>query len=189
MKQMNSTYPKVAATISLALLVASITFLACGQPGLEGDLPQPKLVVMDKSLPADQVQKAVHAAKLFYAFWNTGDSQFAKLALATNFPDRTLPKGRPQGVDGPLFASRNFRQAVPDLRCDVEPLIVAGDRVVAHLHFFGHFNEAFGEKHGAGQTVDFIATDILRVQDGRITDNWHIEDNLTLMQQLGIVQP
>jgi hypothetical protein len=28
----------------------------------------------------------------------------------------------------------------------------------------------------------------LRVQDGRITDNWHIEDNLTLMQQLGIVQ-
>ena len=34
-----------------------------------------------------------------------------------------------------------------------------------------------------------MATDILRAQDGRITDNWHIEDNLTLMQQLGMVQP
>jgi predicted ester cyclase len=61
--------------------------------------------------------------------------------------------------------------------------------VVAHLHFSGHFSGAFGQKQGAGQTVDFIATDILRVQDGRITDNWHLEDNLTLMQQLGIVQP
>ncbi len=183
MKQMTSTY------VALALLAASVGFLTSGEPIPEGDLSQPKLVIMDKSLPADQAQKAVHAARLFYAFWNTGDPQFARLALATKFTDRTLPKGRPQGVDGPLFAPRNFRQAVPDLRCDIEQLIVAGDRVVAHLHFLGHFNGAFGQKQGAGQTVDFIATDILRVRDGRITDNWHIEDNLAFMQQLGIVQP
>ena len=189
MKQMTSTNLKPAAAIALALLAASAGFFAFGQPIPEGKLPQPKLVIMDKSLNADQAQKAVHAARLFYAFWNTGDPQFARLALATNFTDRTLPKGRPQGVDGPLFASSNFRHAVPDLRCDIEQLIVAGDRVVAHLHFSGHFNGAFGQKQGAGQTVDFIATDILRVQDGRITDNWHLEDNLTLMQQLGIVQP
>ena len=186
---MTSTYPKLAATIAFALLAAGAGFLASGESVSEDNLPQPKLVIMDKSLPADQAQKELHAARLFYAFWNTGDPQFAKLALAANFTDRTLPKGRPQGIDGPLFASRNFRQAVPDLRCEVEQLIVAGDRVVAHLHFSGHFNGVFGQKQGAGQTVDFIATDVLRVQDGRITDNWHIEDNLTLMQQLGIVQP
>jgi len=189
MKQMTSTKAKPAVAVAIALLAASAGFLAFGQAVSDDGLPQPKLVIMDKSLPADPAQKSVHAARLFYAFWNAGDPQFAKLALATNFTDRTLPKGRPQGVDGPLFASRNFRQAVPDLRCDIEQLIVAGDRVVAHLHFWGHFNGAFGQKQGAGQAVDFIATDILRVQDGRITDNWHIEDNLTLMQQLGIVQP
>jgi predicted ester cyclase len=188
MKPLTSTNAKPAAAFALALLGANAAFLTSGQTGLEGNLPQPKLVIMDKSLAADQSQKAVQAARLFYAFWNTGDPQFAKLALATNFTDRTLPKGRPQGVDGPLFASSNFRQAVPDLRCDVEQLIVAGDRVVAHLHFWGHFTGAFGQKQGAGQAVDFIATDILRVQDGRITDNWHIEDNLMLMQQLGVVQ-
>ena len=186
---MNSTNLKPAATVAFALLAAGAAFFSSGQSASEADLPQPKLLIMDKSLPAEQAQQAVHAAKLFYAFWNTGDAQFARLALATNFTDRTLPKGRPQGVDGPLFASRNFRHAVPDLRCDIEQIIVAGDRVVAHLHFWGHFTGAFEQKQGAGQTVDFIATDILRVQDGRITDNWHIEDNLTLMQQLGIVQP
>jgi hypothetical protein len=36
---------------------------------------------------------------------------------------------------------------------------------------------------GNGQPVDFIATDILRVRHGRITDNWHLEDNLTFLQQ------
>src|SRR5258708_6301766 len=171
----------------LAALASLVS--ASSQPVPEGNLPQPKLVIKAKSLTANQAQKAVHTAKLFYAFWDTGDPKFARVALATNFTDRTLPKGRPPGVDGPLFASRNFRQAVPDLRCGIDQLIVAGDRVVAHLHFSGHFNGAFGQKQGAGQTVDFIATDILRVRDGRITDNWHIEDNLTLMQQLGIVQP
>src|SRR5437899_5272947 len=130
MKQTTSTHPRLAAVIALALFVDSAAFVSYGQPVSEGNLPQPKLVIMDKSLSADQAQKTVHAAKVFYAFWNTGNPQFAKLALATNFTDRTLPKGRPQGVDGPLFASRNFRQAVPDLRCDVEQLIVADDRVV-----------------------------------------------------------
>src|SRR6266478_9295741 len=158
MRQMTSRKAEPAAAIALALLATGAGFLAFGQDVTDGNLPQPKLVIMDKSLPADQAQKSVHTARLFYAFWDTGDPQFAKLALATNFTDRTLPKGRPQGVDGPLFASRNFRQTVPDLRCDIEQLIVAGNRVVAHLRFPGHFTGTFGQKQGAGQTVDFIGT-------------------------------
>jgi predicted ester cyclase len=186
---MTSRKAEPAAAIALALLVTGAGFLAFGQDVTDGNLPQPKLVIMDKSLPTDQAQKSIHAARLFYAFWNTGDPQLARIVLAPSFIDRTLPKGRPQGVDGPLFASGNFRHAVPDLRCDIEQLIVTGDRVVAHLHFSGHFTGTFGEKQGAGQPIDFIATDILRLEDGRITDNWHIEDNLTLMQQLEIVPP
>ena len=107
MKQTTSTHPRLAAVIALALFVDSAAFVSSGQPVSEGNLPQPKLVSMDKLLSADQAQKTVHAAKVFYEFWNTGDPQFARLALATNFTDRTLPKGRPQGVDGPLFASRS----------------------------------------------------------------------------------
>ncbi len=173
----------------LGLLAAGGAFLAFGDLVSAEKLPEPKSVTIDKSLDADQAQAAIHVAGVFYAFWDTGDAKFARLALADNFTDHTLPKGRPQGVEGPIVASRNFRQAVPDLRCEIEQLIVAGDRVIAHLRFRGHFTSVFGQKQGGGQTVDFIATDILRVQDGRITDNWHIEDNLTFMQQLGIVQP
>ncbi|MFM0627874.1 ester cyclase [Paraburkholderia xenovorans] len=35
---------------------------------------------------------------------------------------------------------------------------------------------------GTGQTVDFQAFDLYRVKDGRIVDNWHLEDNLTLLK-------
>jgi len=65
-------------------------------------------------------------------------------------------------------------------------MIVAGDVVVTHLRFRGHFTGSFGQIRGQGQTINFIATDIYRIANGRIAENWHIEDNLTLQQQLGL---
>jgi len=40
---------------------------------------------------------------------------------------------------------------------------------------------------GQGQAIDFTAIDILRVQGGKVTDNWHLEDNLGFMQQAGLL--
>jgi predicted ester cyclase len=65
-------------------------------------------------------------------------------------------------------------------------MILADDRVVTHMDFTGHFSGKFGSTQGNGQVINFIATDIVRVQDGHITDNWHIEDNLTLLTQMGV---
>ncbi|WP_437669940.1 ester cyclase [Sorangium sp. So ce131] len=176
--------PVLASALALSLFAA----IACSAVGAGAeDLPEPRSTVVDASLPKAQADAEILAARRFYAFWNTGDASYLDAAIAPSFTDRTLPEGRPQGPDGPAFASKGFRAAVPDLRCEIDQLIVAGDRVVAHLRFRGHFTGTFGDRKGAGQEVDFIATDILRVEGGRVTDNWHIEDNLTLLQQLGVV--
>jgi predicted ester cyclase len=79
-----------------------------------------------------------------------------------------------------------FRAAVPDLQVTVEKMIVAGDYMTVHMVFTGHFTGTMGNVHGTGQPIAFIATDLLKITDGRITDNWHIEDNLTLLQKMGI---
>jgi predicted ester cyclase len=90
-----------------------------------------------------------------------------------------------------VFASKNFRTAVPDLHVDVEEMLIVGDRVIGRLRFTGHFTGTFGSgaaaRQGDGRTIDFIATDIYRIAGGRIAENWHLEDNLTLLQQLGVV--
>jgi predicted ester cyclase len=57
-----------------------------------------------------------------------------------------------------------------------------------HMKFTGHFTGTFGQTQGKGQTIEFIATDLLKVENERVTDNWHIEDNLTLLQQMGIAK-
>jgi predicted ester cyclase len=38
-----------------------------------------------------------------------------------------------------------------------------------------------------GRPVKFFAIDILRIQGGRIVEDWHLEDNLALLEQLGVV--
>ncbi len=132
-------------------------------------------LVVAKTIPAAQRDATVKAAKAFYHFWNTGDEASLKSVISPNFTDHTLPPGRPQGPEGPAFASKNFRTAVPDLSA-------------VHMDFRGHFTGTFGKAKGQGQAIDFIATDLLKVTNGRITDNWHIEDNLTLLTQMGVAK-
>jgi predicted ester cyclase len=150
-------------------------------------LIEPLSMVVDASLPEAQLAEQVLAARRYDTFWSTGDEALARAALAPDFVDRTLPPGRPQGLAGPLAASRSVHAAIPDIRCEVEQMIVAGDRVVVHLRFTGHFTGEFGQARGHGQPIDFIATDIYRVANGRIAENWHLEDNLSLLQQLGLI--
>ena len=167
-----------------SLAAATVLSLAAGAHA-EPALLQARQLIVDGSLPKAQAQAQILAARRYDSFWNTGDEALAKAALAPGFTDRTPPPGRAQGLAGPLAASKMMRAAIPDLSCEIEQMLVAGDRVVTHLHFRGHFTGRFKDTQGQGQTIDFIATDIYRIADGRITDNWHLEDNLTVLQQLG----
>lgn len=145
-------------------------------------------LVVTTSLAVAERDATIKAAKLFYEFWNTGDESDLKAAIAPNFIDHTLPAGRPQGPRGPAFASEHFRAAVPDLSVEVRKMIVAGDYVTVHMEFKGHFTGSFGQIKGNGQPINFIATDLLEITDGRISDNWHLEDNLTLLSKMGVAK-
>jgi predicted ester cyclase len=171
-----------------SLLLLMLLILAGSARAIAADSVKIKDLVVAGRIPAAELEATVKAVRTFYEFWNTGDENLLNHAIAKNFTDHTLPAGRPQGPQGPLFASSQFRAAVPDLRVSVEKMIVADDYVTVHMSFSGHFTGLFGRIQGTGQPIVFIATDLVKVENGRITDNWHIEDNLALLQQMGIVR-
>lgn len=170
------------------LLAAALAVAPLAQAATDASLVVPRQLIVDPSLPKGIARANVLAARRYDTFWNNGDEALAKEALSPQFVDRTPPPGRVQGPEGPLQASKGFRQAVPDLTCEVEQMLVVGDRVVSHLHFAGHFTGSFNGVQGKGQAIDFIATDIYRVTGGKIVENWHLEDNLTLLKQLGVIK-
>ena len=168
---------------SLFLIVFAAT-----SSSAEESLPSPRSIILSAG-QEQAAQSVILAARRYAAFWNTGEARHAEAALAQNFVDRTLPSGRQQGIKGVLEASKNFRSAIPDLRAEIEELLVVKDRAVVRYIFAGHFTGTFKDLKGDGRAISFRAVDVYRVQNGQISDNWHMEDNLSLMQQLGVVKP
>ena len=57
----------------------------------------------------------------------------------------------------------------------------------ARLTFTGTHKGDFMEHAGTGKPLRVFAIDILRIRGRRIVEDRHLEDKLTLLQQLGIV--
>ncbi|MCZ8518538.1 ester cyclase [Paenibacillus caseinilyticus] len=188
----------LAAISAALLLVPGCSLKGTGAPSpaaqqLSGeirlleDLPQPRTLTADASLSRQEAEAMVQAAQRFYGFWDTGREDLLPQTVVPHFIDHTLPKGRPQGPEGLAFASRGFRQAVPDLHCIIEELTVAGDRVTARLSFTGTHTGEFAGAKATGKPIRFMAIDMLRIKEGKLVEDWHLEDNLTFMQQIGAI--
>jgi predicted ester cyclase len=173
--------------LALVSLVISCAPRA-GTSWREEELPQPRAIIIDGSGDAWQAKRAVRAAQLYYAFWDTGKPEYAEAAAGPRLHDGTLPEGDRQGPEGLKAASNAIRAAVPDLRCTVEHLLVGGGQVVARLTFRGIHKGPFLGHPATGRPIEFSAIDILRVEDGRVVEGRHVEDNYnsTLMRQLGV---
>lgn len=187
------TIPDRRPLVAYALMVLALTAPSAASAADVSDkaaiaMTRPKSLIIADGMSKTQLSSVERPTNAFYGFWVNGSSALLKEALSPAFVDHTLPQGRPQGPTGPSTAYAAFSTAVPDLQVEVVQRIYAKDRVVSHLRFTGHFSGSFGGTKGQGQTVDFIATDILRVQKGKVTDNWHLEDNLAFLKQIGQVK-
>ncbi|MEQ5055886.1 ester cyclase [Klebsiella michiganensis] len=150
-------------------------------------LIEPKEVIIDSTISESQLNAQLIATRKFDTFWATGDESLAREALSPDYRDKTLPPGRPLGVEGPIGACKLIHSAISDIKCDIDQLLVIGDRVVTYLNFTGSFTGSFYGSEGDGRTVNYISIDIYRFKDGLIIESWHIEDNLNLYKQLGII--
>ncbi|MEU5049116.1 ester cyclase [Streptomyces sp. NPDC021096] len=190
--------PLIACSVASMILLTGATAAPATQHGHKGDptrlidrtpgLVRPLSLTVDGSLSERRARQEVRLAQLLYTFWNTGRTQYLDAAVSADFQDNTLPAGRPQGPAGPAFASKNFRAVVPDLTCELSDLLITGDKITARLVFRGHFTGTFNGVQGKGQKVDFNAIDIQHVGKNKITEDWHIEDNQTLLSQLGVTR-
>ncbi|MEG3168127.1 ester cyclase [Sphingomonas sp. LB3N6] len=125
-------------------------------------------------------------AATYYGFWNNGSTALFEATVSPGYTDRTLPAGRQQGPSGLADAGAAFFAAFPDGRVKVLQQMLVGDRIVSHLRVTGTFTGSRRGAEGAGQTIDYLATDIMRVADGLIVENWHVEDHETLHRQLAV---
>ncbi|QUH00774.1 ester cyclase [Saccharopolyspora erythraea] len=124
--------------------------------------------------------------------WNAPPEEMAGIAAGIFTADAVAHWGPGRDFSGPAVIADKVREGVEmfdDVVVELEHgPIVDGDLVAARWTFAGRFRGGVpGFPGKAGAEVRYHGMDLLRVRDGRFAEYWPMGDNLTLMQQLGLV--
>ena len=113
------------------------------------------------------------------AYWELNDPDFVNLA--------PLPPGVSADRDGGFAYLFGFMKAFPDSRVTIDDMIAEGDQVVTKKTFEGTHTAELNGIPPTGRRVTLQFADIMRVRDGKIVEHWLTMDQLSFMQQLGVV--
>jgi steroid delta-isomerase-like uncharacterized protein len=69
----------------------------------------------------------------------------------------------------------------------LEDVVAEGDRVVVRWTGHGTHSGEFMGIPPTGQSFSIAGIDVIRFEDGRMAEHWHVVDQLALMQQLGLI--
>jgi steroid delta-isomerase-like uncharacterized protein len=80
-----------------------------------------------------------------------------------------------------------FSQAFPDMNTTVNDIVAEGDKVVVRYTIRGtHTGDMMGVPP-TGKSGEIAGITMLRLEDGKIVEEFSLADMMTLYQQLGLV--
>jgi steroid delta-isomerase-like uncharacterized protein len=127
-------------------------------------------------------------ARRMYDLINAGDIDAFGDLLADDFVEHEELPGLSPSRDGVKTFFRLQLAAFPDLRMDVQDIVADGSKVVARVRYTGTQQGDFQGMPATGKSVDVQLVDIFAFDgEGRVREHWGVLDQLTLLQQLGIV--
>jgi steroid delta-isomerase-like uncharacterized protein len=106
---------------------------------------------------------------------------------APDFVNLSAPPSVPNDREGGKMFLGAFLNAFPDSHFTIENMIAEGDYVATKKTFSGTHTAEFNGIPPTGKHVSITFVDILRLRDGQITEHWLSMDQLSFMQQLGVI--
>jgi steroid delta-isomerase-like uncharacterized protein len=90
-----------------------------------------------------------------------------------------------------VFLQHNnvFTMAFSDSHFTVQDQVAEGDKVVTLATWRGTHSGSFQGLPPTGKQIAISAILIERIKDGRIEEHWSLFDQLSVMQQLGLIPP
>ena len=133
-------------------------------------------------------QNKALAARIPLEAFNQGKLEVIDEVIADNHIDHAvLPPGLPPGKEGLKLLAKGLRSAFPDLKITIDLQVAEGDLVVAHATTTGTMKGEFAGMPPSGKTATWESIHIARVKDGKVVEHWAVQDQLSMLQQLGFV--
>ena len=105
--------------------------------------------------------------------------------FADDFIDHTTQPGTTPDKAGVRKLYTYMPMAFPDFHAKIHWQLTDGDRVTTYKTYYGTHDGPFLGIAPTHRKIHFESVDVMRVQDGKITDHWGVGNLFSLMQQLG----
>lgn len=120
---------------------------------------------------------------------NIGDDLFASDYFC-HFPGFPNPTGRHEHDKLTITFIGAPRGAFPDGHFTVEDVIAEGDRVMSRYTFRGTYQRPWIFRlTPTGKSLSFTGTEVHRIADRKIVEQWSGFDTLGILQQLAVLPP
>src|SRR5215468_5776167 len=114
-----------------------------------------------------------------------GDFDVFEELFADDFVDHTTQPGTSPDKAGVRKLYMYLRAAFPDFRAEIYWQLADGDRVTTYKTYHGTHEGTFLGIAPTYRKIYFETVDVMRVQNGKMTDHWGVGNLLSLMQQIG----
>jgi predicted ester cyclase len=135
-----------------------------------------------QALTDTEKRNAAVARKWFTEGWTTNPDMADQV-----FSPKFATNGAVVGVDGPLKTVKSRIAGFSDLRTEIEELVAVGDMIIIRVRWRGIHTGPYSGVPPTGKPVDVRVISMWRFEDGKAVDNWTIQDQFALLQQVGFV--
>lgn len=127
--------------------------------------------------------------RMFAEAFNQGNLAVVDEVFAAGYVAHIPQNGATNGPQGVKWWIAMLRSAFPDLYCTVEDEIHTGDRAAVHWVMRGTQKGMFLGNQPTGRLVEIQGIAFARLENGRIIEDWTLIDQLSILQQLGLIPP
>lgn len=117
---------------------------------------------------------------------NRGDTAVAVECFAPEYVNHLPGEEKPRrGIQAWIDMFQSFRAAFPDLTTRLEDLISEGDKVAVRHRWTGTHLGDYQGVPPTGRRITFTGSDVYRVLNGKIVEEWSEFDELGILRQIG----
>jgi predicted ester cyclase len=161
--------------LSLSFFLISFFLISCQQQNMDTD---------------NSVQNKATLMKIYQAFEN-GNADELDNNIANDVVDHAMDTAmtKKQGLEGVKDYLRANHKAFPDTKFKINAMVASGDTVICYYTFTGTNSGPMMGMPATNKSVKSDGVDIVVFKDGKAVEHWGVQDNLAIMEQLGMMPP
>lgn len=175
----NSSLRRPDRNVSLPRWLVALTFLIllCSPCRSEGGESLADAPIIERNRKIGE--------RYFEEVWNKGRVDVLDELLTPDYINHTpSTPNPPRGPGGLKPIVQAIRAGFPDLRYEIQDIVVTPERVVMRVIMTGTNTGVLFGKPPTGKAIRVNQINIEKIRDGRISEHWRVTDEAELQRQL-----